>query len=113
MGKSRLCGDLTQLRYHLDNLKTSEHHPTKCAYCGLPAYLKCELCGVFLHNNPARGECKGKQCFILYHDDSCFGLAKKDVVLTDTPKKEWKEATKIKMKRNKDYIDELLEDEKK
>ena len=44
--KSCLCGDLSQLRYYFDNLKTGTHHPNKCAICGIDAYSKCQLCGV-------------------------------------------------------------------
>ena len=106
-----MCGDFSQLRYHLDNLKTSTHHPNKCAMCGIDACSKCQLCGVYLHNNPQRGEAKGKNCFIVCHDDCVFGLAKKDVSFTGTSKKDWKDPSKVKLKNNKEHIDDLKDDE--
>ena len=51
---SRLCGDLTRLKKHIKSSKHSLKHPKVCKVCGVDAYSMCQLCGVYLHFNPAK-----------------------------------------------------------
>ena len=81
---TRLCGDLTKLRTHINSLEIGLKHPNLCAVCGTNAYSKCTLCNKYVHYNVTRGADKGKNCFFELHDDSMFGLARDDFQLTNT-----------------------------
>ena len=101
---TRLCGDLTKLRTHINNMELGLKHPNNCAVCGTSAYSKCRLCNKYVHYNVTRGVDKGKNCFFELHDDSCFGLARDDHKITNTKKGDWTKPTAQKMKQNKEFI---------
>ena len=105
--RSRLCGDLDRLHQHLKSCKTGKKHPKLCVVCGEKAYSVCEICGEYMHLMPARGENAGKLCFIDYHNDCFFGLAKKDVEYTGQAKKNWSYPSNNQRKRNKEYIENI------
>ena len=77
--KSRLCGDLTAFNHHLQE-RVNLKHDKVCAYCGEKAYTLCKICPdqPALHFFPSRGPNAGKNCFLDYHNDLCFGLARVD-----------------------------------
>jgi hypothetical protein len=65
-----------------------------------------------LHFFPTKGPNKGKSCFIDYHNDSCFGLARRDYqVLLGKSKSEWSPPSDKKKKANAKHIKKLFADE--
>jgi hypothetical protein len=87
---SRLCGDLTHLQQHINLAVTALKHPKVCHVCGEPAYSKCGLCDVTLHYFSKRGANAGAECYLLYHSDAFFGLAKQqDATLVKKRKQDW------------------------
>jgi len=86
--KSRFCGDLS--KYHL-HMESKENALTKlsCFVCGDKTRTRCGLCEVPLHDNPTHGKTKGQNCFLDFHNETMFGLCKKD----SRKQKEWKVAT--------------------
>ena len=109
--KSRLCGDLEQLIYHLNNVESGIKHPHPCAVCGEACYSRCKICDVYVHHNVACGSCKGKNCFFQYHDDGCFGVFKCDHELANIDKDNWKAPTAQQVKRNRSKVSNLTNDE--
>ena len=104
---SRLCGDLTRLKKHLNSVTTSIKHQKACKVCGGDAYSMCGICGVYLHCNPSRGKYKGKNCFNDYHDDCFFGLCRDDNhVGKKFKKKEWSYPSSHKTKANLNKLSE-------
>jgi len=97
---SRLCGDLSRLDKHLKSVETSLKHPKTCRVCGGDAYSICGLCGVPLHFMPSKGKNANKTCFIDYHDDCFFGLAREDNKVSNTKKSDWVYPTVAKKKEN-------------
>ena len=86
---SRLCGDLSMLQHHMKSLETGRKHPKKCVVCGEDSHSFCGICGKALHMLPTRGPNVGKTCFVHYHSDSFFGLAKEDCSVALIKKKDW------------------------
>ena len=100
--KTRLCGDLTKIGVHL---KSEERISNQvCVFCGQTTYTKCGVCDAALHNNPSTGKCKGFNCFIDYHSDVCFGLAKNDSHMLRKRKSDWIAPTAEQRRANKDLI---------
>ena len=96
--KNPFC-DLALFQKH--QLSISSHkHAKNCAVCKLPAYKKCTICGVSLHNNDSRGAAKGKNCFLEWHDELHFGLCYADRHLVGLKPSEWKPPTQTKIKQN-------------
>lgn len=77
--KNQLCVDLSQLIYH-DSYMIKVRGERTYAYFGEPCTSRCFACtgGPFLHHNCSRYKYKGYQCFLPYHNISCFDLAKSD-----------------------------------
>ena len=100
--KSRLCGDLTKISAHLRSETRVSNQV--CAFCGEISYTKCGICDAALHNNPSTGKCKGYNCFLDYHSDVCFGLAKSDSHLLRKRKKDWVSPDVNVRSANKNYI---------
>ena len=68
--KSRICGDLSHLKKHLDSVETGRKHGKTCVVCGEIAYSFCKLCGnKAMHFFPQKGKCSGKDCFMDYHNE--------------------------------------------
>lgn len=97
---SRLCGDLSRLDRHLKSVETSLKHPKACRVCGGDAYSICGICNVPLHFMPSKGRHANKTCFIDYHDDCFFGLAREDNKVSKTRKADWVYPTVAKRKEN-------------
>ena len=106
----RLCGDLTLLSDHIDSTEKKKNGGI-CAWCKETAYTKCTKCGVYLHFFPQRGRVESKRkCFINHHNDSMFGLSAKDQPLVGKRKKDWKDPSNRKVKRNRAHISNLKKD---
>ena len=73
----RLCGDLTKFTNHVLSYKTVKHVHV-CVVCGKDCYNYCNLCGVYAHKQTNRGKHGERICDFKWHNDSFFGLAKKD-----------------------------------
>jgi hypothetical protein len=108
---SRLCGDLTHLQQHINSTVTALKRPKVCYVCGEPAYSKCGLCDVTLHYFPKRGANAGAECYLLYHSDPFFGLAKQDATLVKKRKQDWVFPTNAAKRGNATYIRRLGEDQ--
>jgi hypothetical protein len=52
------------------------------------------------HDDPKKGDCKGKQCFIHLHNDMRFRLGKLDCALVKKDKKNWEEPTEDEIREN-------------
>jgi hypothetical protein len=111
--KSRLCGDLNAISHHIKE-RTQMKHDQVCTYCGEPAYTRCMVCPEkpALHFFPSKGPNKGKSCFLDYHNDCCFGLARRDFpVLLGKRKSEWAPPTENKKKANAKHVRNLVAEE--
>jgi hypothetical protein len=111
--KSRLCGDLTAINHHIKEREQMKHDQV-CSYCGEPAYTRCTVCPEkpALHFYPSKGPNMGKSCFLDYHNDCCFGLARRDFpVLLGKRKSEWTPPSEKKKKANAKYIRNLVAEE--
>jgi hypothetical protein len=108
---SRLCGDLTHIQQHINSAVTALKRPKVCAVCGEPAYSKCGLCDVTLHHFSKRGANAGAECYLLYHSDAFFGLAKQDATLVKKRKQDWVFPTNAAKRGNATYIRRLGEDQ--
>jgi hypothetical protein len=109
--KSRLCGDLTKITYHL--LKKERHHKEHvCKFCGDPCYTRCTICPnkPFLHDFPSKGQCEGRSCFMDYHNDLCFGLAKDDCHMVGVRPSDWSPPTASDRKKNGKQMQDLAEE---
>lgn len=109
--QSRLCGDLGSLAEHLATFQEPGSrckHGNKCSWCGEIAWTKCTICDTALHFYPARGDYKGKDCAIHFHDEMCFGLGYRDH--RDVHRKEkstWVEPTRHARSKNRTGITAL------
>jgi hypothetical protein len=104
----RLCGDLTHLQDHVNSAVTAIKRPHMCHVCGEPAYSKCGLCDVTLHYFSKRGAHAGAECFLLYHSDTFFGLAKSDAIKVNKRKQDWISPTNAAKRGNAAYIRRLV-----
>ncbi len=105
---ARLCGDLTHLQDHVNSAVTAIKRPHMCHVCGEPAYSKCGLCDVTLHYFSKRGAHAGAECFLLYHSDTFFGLAKSDAIKVNKRKQDWISPTNAAKRGNAAYIRRLV-----
>jgi hypothetical protein len=78
--------------------------PHVCHVCGEPAYSKCGLCDVTLHYFSKRGAHAGAECFLQYHSDAFFGLAKSDAIMVKKRKQDWVFPTNSAKQGNAAYI---------
>jgi hypothetical protein len=107
---SRLCGDLTHLQDHINAAVTAMKRPKVCHVCGEPAYSKCGLCDVTLHYFSKRGAHAGAECYLLYHSDAFFGLAKQDAIMVHKRKQDWIFPTNAAKRGNAAYIRRLVKE---
>jgi hypothetical protein len=106
---SRLCGDLSHLQDHINSAVTGIKRPKICHVCGAEAYSKCGLCNVALHYFPKRGASTGAECFMQYHSDAFFGLAKQDATIVQKRKQDWVFPTVAAKRSNAAHIRTLKE----
>ena len=104
--QKRFCSDLTQYQVHVDSIKTHKSK-AKCAVCGLDTWKKCKKCGAPLHFNQAKGEAKGKNCHMIWHNQIYLGLCFGDRNLVGKTKNDWKPWTKIQLCENTHWIENL------
>ena len=100
--KSRFCGNLTKYSLHLKSEQRVSN--MVCVFCDEMSYTKCGICDAALHNNPSTGKCKGRNCYLDYHSDVCFGLAKNDSHMIRKRKSDWTFPTEQQRKLNKDLV---------
>jgi len=112
-GSSRLCGNIDKLCNHVLSIEKIKKSRV-CAWCGEPAYTLCHKCKdesgrpVALHYNSKGGKGIGKICFYHYHNDSCFGLGKKDATLLLKGKKgDWEPPSKEDIHENAVHVGNL------
>jgi hypothetical protein len=58
------------------------------------------------HDNPKKGDCNGKQCFIHLHHEMRFGLGWLDCALVEKDKNNWEEPTEDEIRENGRHIKE-------
>jgi hypothetical protein len=107
---SRLCGDLSHLQQHINAAVTAMKRPKVCHVCGEQAYSMCGLCDVALHYFSKRGAHAGAECYVLYHSDAFFGLAKQDAILVKKRKQDWVFPTNAAKRGNATYIRRLAKE---
>ena len=106
---SRLCGNMKCLQTHIDRLKKIKC-AKQCEVCGVDTYTVCTLCpgNPGIHFFPTKGIAKGKQCYLEFHSDEFFGLAKSDITLFHGKcRKDWKPPNMRTKKTNHKYIESL------
>ena len=112
--KTRMCGDLNTVAHHIQEREQMKHDHV-CAFCGEPAYTRCTVCPEkpALHFYPARGPNAGKSCFLDYHNDCYFGLARQDCSeLLGKRKSEWTPPSAKQVKDNARRIKTIVAEEK-
>jgi hypothetical protein len=113
--KSYLCGDLTSINHHIQEREQMKHDQV-CSFCGEPAYTRCTVCPEkpAPHFFPAKGFNKEKSCFIDYHNDCCFGLARREFpLLLGRSKREWRPPSDRQKMANGKRIRNLVAEESK
>ena len=106
---SRLCGNITCLQSHINHLKKIKC-AKQCEVCGIDTYTVCTLCpgNPGVHFFPTKGIAKGKQCYLEFHSDEFFGLAKSDSTLFHGKRlKDWKPPSIRAKKSNYKYIESI------
>ena len=98
-GSVRLCGDLTDFEQHVES-RAQQNNPKPCEACGADYYTTCVLCNAPLHFFPQRGCHTKNTCFLKYHSDAFFGLARSDSTLIGKTKNERKEPSKKTLDKN-------------
>ena len=115
---SRLCGNLNCIIHHISFLKKIKC-AKPCVVCGVDSYTSCSLCpgNPGLHFYPTKGVAKGKHCFLTYHSNDFFGLARDDTSLFHGRRfKDWKPPNTRMCKANAKHIatiEENLKNKKK
>ena len=104
--KSRMCGDLGYLTYHLEHVERLSKSRI-CFWCGEDAYTTCVISVVTLHCFP-KGRGPTKLGFIHYHSTNMFGLGKKDANVVGKTQNDWSEPSKSVRKSNSQHIKALM-----
>ena len=94
---------------HIDSIQKVKC-AKKCEVCGVDTYTICTRCPgrPGLHFYPIKGAGKGKSCFMEYHSDGFFGLAKSDVQFFEgKKKKDWKRPSTRLKSQNKAHIEKV------
>ena len=108
----RLCGCLLDLSSHIHQVKKIKC-AKQCEVCGVDTYTVCALCpgNPGIHFFPTKGVAKGKDCFVSFHSDHFFGLAKSDICMFEGfRKKDWKPPTNRQVKANAKHIQALTKE---
>jgi hypothetical protein len=100
----RLCGDLSDFTRHAESVIHGMKNPRNCKWCGIACHQMCGLCKKALHYMPNKGNSAGKICFVKYHNEMCFGLAKDDFRIVSKRKADWIEPDAGEVKANADHI---------
>lgn len=99
---TRLCGDLDQFLDHTKSLSRTTNKQF-CEVCKTMTLWKCRGCDKYMCvlNNKSF---TGGECFVRYHSDTFFGLAKSDASMHDT---NWKPANENTIRRHANFMKEL------
>ena len=89
--EQRLLGYLTAFQEHWGAFYKCRKHPNKCYVCGEDSYHKCQVYEVSVHMTPLKTI--KRSCFIDYHNDVFFGLARGDFNFFGALKADWKPPT--------------------
>lgn len=107
ISQGRCCsGNYEVLRKHLKSMH-KKSNSSRCEVCGEACYWKCGLCNRPVHVLTQKGGFNGMPCFLDFHDEYCFGLAKCD----SKKKKEWRPATDKEKRSHSRFIKNLKTDE--
>ena len=104
-GRSRLCGDLTNLQFHDSKMiRTGKEH--NCVVCGGTCTACCMACKnkPYMHWQVVRGPHKGRQCFLEYHNTSHYGLCRDNSKLFGKAKKMWCDPTAAQVCENRRHL---------
>ena len=77
---SRICLQPRDLKPHIAQTHRL-HNDNRCEVCGVATRYRCTLCDRSLYFFPQRGRQLNKDCFVDFHDESFFGLARCDAPL--------------------------------
>jgi hypothetical protein len=120
----RLCGNLSEFRCHANGIVKQGagkrgKGALRCVVCNSKAYTSCGLCltsdtVVGRHPPlcffPSKGPAVGNSCFLDYHNDAFFGLAKKDCNSVVTKREaEWVAPNGAKRDEHAKYMTEFME----
>ena len=88
------------------SMKTGQQNAHICVVCGENCYTICTLCGVWLHPpNNKKGKNKDATCFLDWHNDKFFGLARDDWInLLKKRKGDWEPPNNAKRHAQSRYI---------
>jgi hypothetical protein len=119
----RLCGNLSDFRRHADNILRQGtggrgRGGLRCVVCSTKTYTSCGLCVTTAKDNdghpplcffPSKGAGIGNACFLDYHNDVFFGLAKKDCnSVVSKHESEWVTPNRAKRDEHALYMSELM-----
>eukprot|EP00957_Ditylum_brightwellii_P062586 4749331-Ditylum_brightwellii.AAC.1 len=76
----RLCSNLENFNKHIAS-KLNAKNPKPCEVWGLECYTKCNVCNAAVHYLPQKGSQKNQTCFVNFHGDYFFGLARNDATM--------------------------------
>ena len=96
------------LEYHNSKMeKTGIEHV--CVVCGEVCIAQCAACPgkPYMHYQVVRGKCKGKPCFLDYHNSSKFGLLRNDNMLFGQSRTKWKPPSASQLRENRRIITSL------
>jgi hypothetical protein len=122
----RLCGNLSAFRCHANGIVKQGtggrgKGALKCVVCNTRTYTSCGLCLSPQANDndgrhpplcffPSKGPGVGNSCFLDYHNDVFFGLAKKDCNSVVTKREaEWVAPNGAKRDEHAKYMAEFME----
>ena len=105
--KKKRLNSLTEFQRHWDKSRAHRKHPNKCFVCGEDSYHRCEVCNVPLHGLNSRSK-NAEHCFIDYHNDRFFGLARGDCALVNTLQRNWCQPTAASRKQNTVHVANLM-----
>ena len=97
------------VKHYIEHSQTYSHAKV-CVVCGKLAYTECKLCKVFLHLPFLKVDAigHGANCFIDWHSDPFFGLAKEDYKHhKNLLRKDWKPATRQEKRENAKWIEDI------
>jgi hypothetical protein len=119
----RLCGNLSDFRRHADSILRQGQGGRgraglRCVVCSTKTYTSCGLCDTAGRDNdghpplcffPSKGAGVGNTCFLDYHNDVFFGLAKKDCnSVVSKHESEWVTPNRAKRDEHAVYMTELM-----
>jgi hypothetical protein len=98
-GKSRWCGNLSNLECQIQSVETGKNTycPVGCVAITIIQWANC-VTSKPLHFFPNIGKNMGKNCFLVYHNDNFFGLAVDNCKVMKKRKSDWDPTSAAKKK---------------